>query len=67
MTRLARAGLMVVVALSVERPALAKHEPPPVVIPTAETEQADQLYRQALKRRNKWLSQFVEAQPVAAE
>jgi len=25
------------------------------------------LYRQALKRRNKWISQFVEAQPVAAE
>ena len=27
----------------------------------------EQLYRQALKRRNKWISQFVEAQPVAAE
>jgi len=26
-------------------PALAKREPPPVVIPTAETQQADQLYR----------------------
>ena len=27
----------------------------------------EELYRQALKRRNKWLSQFVEASPVAAE
>ncbi len=27
----------------------------------------EQLYRRALKNRNKWLSQFVEAQPVAAE
>jgi glutathione S-transferase len=27
----------------------------------------EQLYRQAIKRRNKWLSQFVEASPVAAE
>jgi len=27
----------------------------------------EQLYRQALKRRNKWLSQFVEVQPAAAE
>ena len=27
----------------------------------------EQLYRQAIKRRNKWLSQFVEAAPVAAE
>jgi glutathione S-transferase len=27
----------------------------------------EQLYRQALKRRNKWLSQFVEASTVAAE
>ena len=32
--------------------------------PSAEFEQ---LYRQALKRRNKWISQFVEARPVAAE
>jgi glutathione S-transferase len=27
----------------------------------------EQLYRQAIKRRNKWLSQFVEAAPIAAE
>jgi glutathione S-transferase len=27
----------------------------------------EQLYRQAVKRRNKWISQFVEARPVAAE
>ncbi len=27
----------------------------------------EQFYRQAIKRRNKWLSQFVEASPVAAE
>jgi glutathione S-transferase len=32
--------------------------------PPAELEQ---LYREALKRRNKWISQFVEARPVAAE
>jgi glutathione S-transferase len=27
----------------------------------------EQLYRQAVRRRNKWVSQFVEAAPVAAE
>jgi glutathione S-transferase len=27
----------------------------------------EELYRQAIRRRNKWLSQFVEAAPVAAE
>jgi glutathione S-transferase len=27
----------------------------------------EQLYRQAVKRRNKWISQFVEVAPVAAE
>ena len=27
----------------------------------------EQLYRQAVRRRNKWISQFVEAAPVAAE
>jgi glutathione S-transferase len=27
----------------------------------------EQLYRQAVRRRNKWVSQFVEASPVAAE
>jgi tetratricopeptide (TPR) repeat protein len=32
-------------ALLVASPALAKREPPPAVIPTAETAQADQLYR----------------------
>ena len=35
------AGLVLLTAGS----ALAKHEPPPVVIPTAETQQADELYR----------------------
>jgi tetratricopeptide (TPR) repeat protein len=32
-------------ALLLAGPAFAKHEPPPVVIPTAETQQADQLFR----------------------
>jgi tetratricopeptide (TPR) repeat protein len=32
-------------ALAISTPALAKREPPPVVIPTAETKQADDLYR----------------------
>ena len=38
-------ALALLVASAPIRIAFAKHEPPPVVIPTAETAQADQLYR----------------------
>jgi tetratricopeptide (TPR) repeat protein len=38
-------GALAVLFASLAGPAFAKHEPPPVVIPTEETQQADQLYR----------------------